>query len=103
MPKAPPKVQAKRPKRKAWTGNNASRRELKGRTLQRARARLFAADPLCAECRKQGRVTIATIRDHIVPLAFGGKDEAANTQGLCDLCHTAKTKAEAAEGARRRR
>jgi 5-methylcytosine-specific restriction protein A len=65
------------------------------------RAELFAADPLCAECRKHGRVALATQRDHIIPLAEGGVDDGENTQGLCDDCHLAKSKAESARGVQR--
>ena len=65
------------------------------------RSDLFARDPLCAECTRQGRVTLATQRDHIKPLAEGGTDDASNVQGLCAACHDAKTKAEAARGVRR--
>jgi len=103
MAKSPPVVKAKTQPRKAWQGNNAAKRTFTGRKLQRERDRLFAADPLCAECGKHGRVAVATIRDHIVPLAFGGRDVPENTQGLCGPCHDAKSMAEAAEGARRRR
>lgn len=72
-----------------------------GRPLQRARAELFAADPLCAECRRNGLVTLATQRDHIVPLEEGGADSVENTQGLCDDCHDKKSKAERERGLRR--
>lgn len=39
MPKAPPKVGAKRAKRAAWAGHTASKRKFKGRSLQRERTR----------------------------------------------------------------
>lgn len=65
------------------------------------RAALFARDPLCAECRRHGRVTLATQRDHVVPLAEGGKDDESNEQGLCNDCHEAKSLAEALRGRRR--
>jgi 5-methylcytosine-specific restriction protein A len=65
------------------------------------RSELFARDPLCAECTRQGRVTLATQRDHIKALAEGGADDASNVQGLCTTCHDAKTKEEAARGVRR--
>lgn len=89
--------------RKPWQGNNATKRIYKGRNLQRERERLFARDPLCAECRKHKRVTIATIRDHVIPLAQGGQDTPDNCQGLCGPCHDAKSRREAAEGSRRSR
>ena len=49
--------------------------------------------PLCAECERQGRVTAATVVDHIVPhkgdkAMFWGS---GNWQGLCAPCHNAKT------------
>ena len=50
------------------------------------RSELFARDPLCAECTRQGRVTLATQRDHIKALAEGGADDASNVQGLCTTC-----------------
>ena len=51
----------------------------------------YADNPLCVECAKRGRVTVATIRDHIIPLAEGGEDVPENTQPF-------KTKAESARG-----
>lgn len=55
------------------------------------RADLFARSPLCAECERNGRVTLATQRDHIIPLAEGGPDDETNEQGLCDDCHEEKS------------
>nr|WP_132882306.1 HNH endonuclease signature motif containing protein [Sphingomonas sp. JUb134] len=37
------------------------------------------------------RATIATVVDHIVPLAKGGSDEDENTRNLCDPCHQVVT------------
>lgn len=72
-----------------------------GRPLQRAREALFAADPLCVECKRHGLVTLATQRDHIKPLEEGGVDSVENTQGLCNYCHDEKSKAERERGLRR--
>jgi 5-methylcytosine-specific restriction protein A len=75
---------------------------LRGRANQRRRANLFAREPLCRECAKQGRVTIATIRDHIVPLGEGGAEGVdENEQPLCQSCSDIKTAAESARGVRR--
>lgn len=91
---------AKHP-RQAWAKPATATKRITGRRLQAMRADLFARDPLCAECFRQGRVTLATQRDHIKALAEGGADDASNVQGLCATCHDAKTKAEAARGVRR--
>lgn len=104
MAKSPPRMkrtQAPQPKQVSWRTTKGKR--ITGRRLQRERERLFADRPLCAECERQGRVTPAKIRDHVRPLAFGGTDTEANTQPLCIACHDIKSKAEAAEGARRAR
>lgn len=85
----------------AWSKPANTTRRTTGRKLQGMRAELFRSNPLCAMCEAQGRVTIATQRDHIVPLAEGGADDASNTQGLCKACHDVKSKAEAARGTRR--
>lgn len=74
----------------------------RGTTLIRLRRRLFARDPLCAMCKAAGRVTLATVRDHVVPLQEGGADEESNTQGLCAACHDQKSLAERQRGLTRR-
>lgn len=70
---------------------------VRGRRLQALRAELFRAHPFCQYCQTQ----VATIRDHILPLAEGGRDEAPNIQALCQACSDTKTQAEAARGVRR--
>jgi 5-methylcytosine-specific restriction protein A len=83
----------------AWSRKStASKRRFTGRRLQEERRRLFERDPLCAECRRQGRVSLAAIRDHIKPLAEGGEDVEENTQGLCAACDEVKSKAESSRG-----
>ncbi len=42
---------------------------------------------LCERCAARDRVTLATVVDHIEPLALGGSDEDENTRNLCDPCH----------------
>lgn len=80
--------------RQSWVKVKPTKR-ITGRRLQAMRAALFTRDPLCAECRRNGRTTLATQRDHIKPLAEGGADDHTNEQGLCDDCHEAKSLAEA--------
>lgn len=64
---------------------------IRGRKLQEIRKRFFEHNPLCAECLKEGRATLATELDHIIPLFKGGKDTDDNRQGLCTEHHRIKT------------
>lgn len=88
--------------RPAWERPTPPPPRLRGRALQRRRARVFDREPLCVTCQAVGRVTLATILDHVIPLAEGGPDTEANTQPLCRPCHDAKSQAEAARGSRRK-
>ena len=88
---------------KAWA-SKANRQidpRLRGRANQRARAELFAREPLCRACKAEGRVTLATIRDHVIPLGEGGREREDNVQPLCQTCSDQKTAAESARGVRR--
>lgn len=87
--------------RPAWKKAAGATKRITGRKLQAMRAALFTRDPLCAECKRFGRVTLATLRDHIIPLAEGGQDSDDNVQGLCHACHEGKTLAEALRGRNR--
>ncbi len=61
------------------------------RWREKARRQLIA-EPLCAECKRQGKTTLATDADHVEPhkgnlMAFwNGK-----LQSLCKKCHQEKT------------
>ena len=67
-------------KPEAWTKKPTATKRITGRKLQAMRAELFTSKPLCAECERQGRVRLATQRDHIKPLAEGGADDGDNVQ-----------------------
>lgn len=62
------------------------------------RDQILAEEPVCRACLRRP----ATEADHVVPTAFGGGNDRANGQGLCEPCHARKTKLEQAEGQRRR-
>jgi 5-methylcytosine-specific restriction enzyme A len=76
--------------RQPWASSHPVER-VRGRRNLALRDALFALDPLCVRCRAEGRATVATIRDHIVPLAYGGREQPDNTQPLCARCHALKT------------
>lgn len=67
---------------------------VQGRAGVALRARRLRLHPLCRQCQLEGRVSATTVIDHIVPLALGGPDTDANTQGLCDTCNLRKTEAD---------
>ena len=84
-----------------WERSNPPAR-MRGRKLQRAREQLFDRSPLCVLCQAQGRIRMATIRDHVIPLEEGGRDDDTNVQAICEPCHDTKTKAEATRGMQRK-
>ena len=87
--------------RAAWAKAPTPTKRITGRRLQALRAEMFATQPLCVLCEAQGKVTLATQRDHIIPLAEGGSDDPDNVQPLCLACHDEKSKTESARGRRR--
>lgn len=91
---------AKHPKQ-SWSKKPTAAKRITGRPLQRLRAELFAREPLCRECDRNGFVRLATQRDHIRSLEEGGTDTEDNVQPLCDDCHDIKSKAERARGVQR--
>lgn len=74
-----------------WRGSAASRGyDAQWRKFRKA---WLDANPLCVECRKAGRDTLATDVDHIVPHR-GDMElfwQEGNHQSLCGRCHKAKS------------
>lgn len=49
---------------------------------------------LCQQCKRDGRITLASVVDHIEELKDGGDPYALeNLEALCHSCHTRKTAA----------
>lgn len=74
---------------------NASQRGY-GARWRSYRLVFLRSHPLCAECERQGRVTLATEVDHIKPHRGDMKLFwlHSNHQGLCKPCHSRKTATE---------
>lgn len=67
---------------------------------QRVRLAVLCDEPLCRPCRAAGRVTEATLVDHVTPLSEGGaRLDRSNLEPMCVGCHARKT---ARDKARRR-
>ena len=67
-----------------------------GNNWRRIRALYVKQHPLCERCKEQGRLTKATVVDHVVPhrgdLALFWDE--SNWQALCKPCHDHKTMTE---------
>lgn len=78
--------------RRAWDkGGKTRQQQGYGRAHEKMRAHLMATVVLCEHCRRDGRVTVGTQADHIVPLAKGGTHDRSNYQLLCVECHRRKS------------
>ena len=59
-----------------------------GRVWKRIRVRYITAHPLCEQCIKEGRITVATEVHHKLPLSRGGTHDVKNLMALCTPCHS---------------
>ena len=86
--------------REKWGKRADAPKRITGSKLQALRAALFRESPLCVVCMAAGRVTVATERDHIIPLSQTRMDVPNNNgvQALCHACHEVKSKAERLAG-----
>jgi 5-methylcytosine-specific restriction protein A len=75
----------------ALSGKLHMTERLRGRAGMVQRQRRLDAEPLCRDCKAKGRPTLATVPDHIVPLAKGGSDDDSNIRCLCADCHRDRT------------
>jgi 5-methylcytosine-specific restriction protein A len=83
------------PQKKVYQQHAARDARYDGALWQAARKAQIARCPCCEACTRQGRVTAATVTDHITPVRLGGAFyDAANHQSLCRACHQAKSASE---------
>ena len=74
----------------SWREGKSSTQRGYGYKWQKARERFLSLNPLCVYCERKGRVTVATVVDHIIPhkgdqVLFW--DE-SRWQSLCASCHS---------------
>ncbi len=58
------------------------------RAWRRLSSTIMKGEPLCRMCREVGKTKLATLVDHIKPIADGGTDALDNLQPLCSTCHS---------------
>ncbi|KQO06916.1 HNH endonuclease [Sphingomonas sp. Leaf242] len=78
---------------KTITSRNGGSAHLRDRSaaFRRVCERLLTVDPLCRYCRSQGRITAATVTDHIIALALGGTNDTSNLAPACRDCNDRKS------------
>ena len=86
-----PTVQ-RQPQGEAWRrGKNSTQRGY-GYRWQQLRKQVLQEEPLCVFCAADGRITVATVLDHIIPhrgnpaLLY----DRGNLQPLCAHCHSSR-------------
>ena len=80
----------------SWRSGKSTAERGYGGRWQRERKRFLFKHPMCCYCERDGRVTAATVVDHIIPhrgdqVLFWDQ---SNWQALCAPCHDSVKKAE---------
>ena len=77
-----------------------NRDSLYGRRWKKARAAYLRANPLCVFCERRGRVTAATVVDHIIPHRGDARLfwDRSKWQSLCKPHHDSAKQAEEKSG-----
>jgi len=63
------------------------------RRWQKIRRMQLTREPLCQDCKDNGRVMMAVEVHHIVALRDGGTHDFENLRSLCKTCHSKRTNA----------
>lgn len=76
-------------KNKSW---NTTDFDYNSTRWKRDRALHLKYNPLCVDCKKEGRTVPATVSDHKTPISQGGDAwDWDNRQALCESCHNKKS------------
>lgn len=74
----------------SWRSGKSSTQRGYGYKWQKHRERFLQDNPLCVYCKRNGRIEVANVVDHIVPhrgnqILFW---DVSNHQALCSSCHS---------------
>ncbi|WP_432215188.1 HNH endonuclease signature motif containing protein [Sphingobium yanoikuyae] len=87
-----PRILGQRPRKQSIGGSVTLRDH--SRSYRRLCASLLDAEPLCRYCWAEGRISPATLIDHIVALSLGGSNDRSNLAPACADCNAAKGRVE---------
>jgi 5-methylcytosine-specific restriction protein A len=70
------------------------------RNWARLRRAKLEQEPFCRHCAKRGKLVVAHVVDHIVPMSKGGEPypPLEGLQSLCERCHNSKSSQETKRG-----
>ena len=85
----------------SWRSGKTTAQRLYGARWQKERKEFLFRNPECCYCQSQGRVTLASVVDHVIPhrgdeRLFWNRD---NWQPLCKSCHSSIKQKEEYHGA----
>jgi 5-methylcytosine-specific restriction enzyme A len=80
------------PSQSSWSSYGKNTFNYQSKEWRSLRKQILTAHPLCIECERQGRVVLAKICDHIIPVQDynGSPLDASNIQPLCKSCDDVK-------------
>lgn len=100
MPRIPSTHKPSRPSTPS-TSRHTQTRTQRGydNTWLRLSRMCLAEEPLCRYCAEEGRVSVATVSDHIIPIQVRPdlRLERENVQSLCTACHSGRKQREERE------
>lgn len=82
----------------SWRAGKTTAGRGYGAAWRRRREAQLRAEPLCRLCKADGRVTAATVADHLVPHRGDPALFDGPLQSLCATCHSARKQREEANG-----
>ena len=65
-------------------------KKMYGHRWEKIRNMYIKAHPLCEECLKNGKSTLADEVHHVLPIKRGGTHDFDNLMSLCKSCHNKK-------------
>jgi len=85
----------KRGETKSYRAKRNNREIYNSYRWQKLTKQFLKENRLCVRCLEEGRTTIATVSDHIIPITHGGQEwDTKNLQPLCASHHSRKTMTE---------